>query len=112
MGMREESPLRNLELIDRACLEAFGLPRVRWDVVRDDLAKHGLESDVQQWTHLQRQWLGRLAMTLGQGFEVEESEHFLVLVRGHADWIPEQLERYTRALSSLPVRRIGQSRPP
>jgi len=82
----------DLAEIEGACTEAFGLPRVHWDIVHKAMAKAHAEASHEQWSHVQRQWLLQLAAALGQGFDVLESEQFLMLTRGNGDWIPELLD--------------------
>src|ERR1700688_3201756 len=57
-----------------------GLPRPQWDLVRTWVETRVAPDDRHAaWTALGRQWLEKLAPTLGQSYRVDESQHFLLL---------------------------------
>src|SRR6476660_9041643 len=57
------------------------LPRPKWDLL-GDIIQAQVEPDGQfdAWTELVRQWLARLSLTLGSGYQIDESRHFVVML--------------------------------
>jgi len=84
-----------LDQIDGACVDALGLPRMHWELVRNWIAIGENAARVPETiAQIKRQWLGRLAHALGSTYRVSESRRFLLLtaVRGDTSWMLEYAE--------------------
>ena len=90
---------------------SFGLPRPRWEGIhRRVFAEPDLAQRHQQWCAAQREWLRRLREGLQQPYQVNESEHFIILTaaRGDVGWLADYAEQARRQVTDLLGERVGE----
>jgi hypothetical protein len=90
--------------IPGAIAEAHGLPRVQWKLLYERMtASCPRESRHEFWCSAQRQWLTLLQQSLGNTYQLLESDRFLILTayRGEAQWMLDFADELDRLVVGM-----------